>query len=194
MADELDRAASELRVWFSSLLGLCDRTVFAVSTQEAHRQAAMLGVLTRNAKTLIHGALDSGGDLYTPLCFVLAAACRRLGLEPGDREWRSAIKNVLRLKHELGSVRDQAALPVGSAAAIFKEQLDEALVNAGVTDRPTILDRHNRDLALGLAVNWGLRFLVAYALELSVAAPEAEHDVRDLGWVRQAVRRVQHAA
>jgi hypothetical protein len=194
MTADLERAAGELCSWFSQLLALCDRTVFAVSTHEPHRQAAVLGVLTRNAKIIVHGELDAAGALYTPLCFVLGAACRRLGVEPSDRQWLSAISNVLRLEEQLRDAGATMALAIGTPAGIFKQQLDEALINAGVTDRPTILDRHNRDLALGLGLNWGLRFLVAYALEAGPQAQDNAPDARDLRWVKHTVRQGQLAA
>ncbi|MBI5515221.1 MAG: hypothetical protein HY909_15700 [Deltaproteobacteria bacterium] len=191
--DAEERAAVELRDWFNGVLSLCDRTVFAVATREPHRQAAVLSVLTRNAKAIVHGELDRGGALYTPLCFVLAAACRRLDLAPGEREWLSAIKNVHRLEGQLREVGEASAWPVGTPASIFKQHLDEALVNAGVTDRPTILDHHNRQLALGLAANWGLRFLVAYAME-TPSRPGAPTEAQDLAWVRRAVAQAGKAA
>jgi hypothetical protein len=190
----LEQTASELQVWFQNLLVLCDRTVFAVATHEPHKQAAVLGVLTRNAKMIVHGELDQAGALYTPLCFTLAAACRRVGVDPGEREWLSAIKNVFRLEGQLREVVGAVVWPVGTPASIFKEQFDEALINAGVTDRPTILDAHNRQLALGLAVNWGLRFLVAYALEMKLPASDTTAKAQDLGWVRQAIEHAKHAA
>jgi hypothetical protein len=189
---ELEQTALELKAWFLNLLALCDRTVFAVATHEPHKQAGVLGVLTRNAKVIVHKDLDRAGELYTSLYFMLAAACRRLGVEPGAREWLSAIKNVLRLEKQIREVAKTAALPTGTPASIFKAQLDEALINAGVTDRPTILDHHNRELALGLAVNWGLRFLVAYALEIPPSGASAEAE--DLGWMRRAIEQARHIA
>ena len=191
--DDLDRAAIELRDWLKSVLGFCDRTQFAVATHEPHKQAAILGVLTMNAKLLVHSELDDAGALYTPLCFVLAAACRRLAVVPGEREWLSAIKNVHRLDLQLHEVIEASPWPVGSPASIFKQQLDEALTNAGVTDRPTILDHHNRQLALGLAVNWGLRFLVSYALETTPHSGKAT-EAQDLRWVQRVVEHTKQAA
>ncbi|MBL8680120.1 MAG: hypothetical protein JNK05_13175 [Myxococcales bacterium] len=191
--DALERAAVELRDWLKSIIDFCDRTVFAVAAHEPHKQAAILGVLTRNAKVVVHSELDDAGALYSPLCFVLAAACRRIGIVPGEREWLSAIKNVQRLEGQLREVDAAVAWPVGTPASLFKQHLDEALVNAGVTDRPTILDHHNRGLALGLAVNWGLRFLVAYALEARPSADDSKAGV-DLAVVRRAVELTKHAA
>jgi hypothetical protein len=192
MANKGEQAASELSAWFRTILALCDRTVFAISTHEPHRQAAVLAVLSRNAKIIIHGKADESGNLYTPLCFVLAGACRRINLEPGDREWFAAITNVSRIGEQLQLVGAAAVLPIGTPVTIFKQQLDEALVNAGVTDQPTILDHHNRDVALGLAINWGLRFLVAYAQE---SAPQASGSApRDLSWVKFVVQNAGRAA
>ena len=59
--DDLDRAAIELRDWLKTVLRFCDRTLFAVATHEPHKQAAILGVLTRNAKLLVHSELDDAG-------------------------------------------------------------------------------------------------------------------------------------
>jgi hypothetical protein len=142
----------------------------------------------------VHSELDPGGALYGPICFVLAASCRRLRIEPGEREWIAAIKNVLRLDARVREVAETAALPLGTPAAIFKQQLDEALVNAGVTDRPTILDRHNREVALGLAANWAMRFLIAYALETTEQAPDGVPTAHDLGWLRRTLWEARRAA
>jgi hypothetical protein len=81
---------------------------------------------------------------------------------------------------------ERFALVLGTPASILKELFCEALVNAGVTDRPTLLTEKNRSASLGLAVNWGLRLIIAYALLLPPARlPRSQ--VRDLRWVRSLV-------
>lgn len=180
----LDEPARELHAWLKSVLHACDSSIFALASSEEHRAATILHVLTRNAKTLVNGVIGREGALYPPLCFTLAASCRRLGIEPSARNWRAALQNVLSAgPWDTGEV----GLSMGTPAEIFKGLMDEALINAGVTDRPTILNDENRRAALGLAVNWGMRFLLAYALE---AAPKRTHkrgEVHDLRWVRGLV-------
>lgn len=181
---------AELDRWFKSLQGLCDLHLFSVSPSEGHRDAAILGTLTRNGRILVESKLDRAGNLYTPLCFVLAAAARRLRAEVTPRHWRAALEAVQVAGRQLGSgdAADGADLGVvfGTPAGVFKNLMDEALVNAGVTGHPTILDHENRQLALGLAVNWGLRFLIAYALEATDA--RRHRGARDLPWIRELVR------
>jgi hypothetical protein len=181
------RVAETMNAWFHDLLGVCDHVLFDISTDERHRKAATLNVLARNAKVLIVGEVDERGDLFLPLCFTLAAACRRLDVEPNAGQWLAAVENVI----SFGPRMDAAAraLPAMglrqmSAAMVFKQHLDEALVNAGVTDRPTILDQRSRVRSLGLAVNWGMRFLLSYAQETSGEAPSRPPDARDLPWIR----------
>ncbi|WP_437485667.1 hypothetical protein WME75_01510 [Sorangium sp. So ce1014] len=189
--NDADRAAEELTGWFGDLLRLCDATVFAVASEPAHRKAAVLGVLTRNAKRLYERESDSTGKLFTPLCLVLASACRSLDLVPDAGQWKAAIENVLVLGPQLRKVVTNMPVIVsvaGSPAALLKEHLDESLAQAGVTDRATILDHRNRRIALGLAINWGMRFLVAYALE-TTDPPEADAiSTRGLSWIRKIIQ------
>lgn len=178
--------------WFRDLLRLCDQVFFGISTNKRHRQAAILNVLAHNAKILVASEMDKHGELFMPLCLTLAAACRRLDVEPHAGQWRSAVENVLQLELRLRaaapSLPSLGFSPITSAA-IFKQHLDEALVNAGVTDRPTILDQHNRRLSMGLAANWGMRFLLAYALETSGDPAGRPADARDLSWIRALLGR-----
>lgn len=173
--------AIEVSRWFERTLELCDRALF-VGGDEAHRQAAALGTLTRNARMLVQGEIDAEGKLYTPLVLTLASTCRRLQLTPGPKEWLAAIRNVLELGPRLQEVSEAAPwLVPGRSVEVFKRQMDEALSQAGVTDQPTILARENRRIALGLALNWGMRTLVAYAREQPPGAPTGK---QDLAWLR----------
>jgi len=52
-----------------------------------------------------------------------------------------------------------------------------------MTRQPTILDAANRRVALGLAVNWGMRFVVAQSALL------AGHEINDVG-AREVVEAV----
>jgi hypothetical protein len=74
-------------------------------------------------------------------------------------------------------------------ALLFKQELDEALVQAGLANPPIYPDSENRNIALGLAINWGIRFLLAYAQE---CAPHlAVSRRRDLAWVARQLDKPQ---
>lgn len=185
--ERLAAAAAELANWFSDIVRLWSSAYFDWSTSPAHRDAAVLEVLSRNAKTIVEAPLDAHGDLYKPLTLTLAAACRRHGVVPTARHWLSALQNVLEVRSRVASAgADRFALPLGTAASLFKDLFCEALVHAGVTDRRTILVEENRRASLGLALNWGLRFLLAYALEIK-AAPPRGRKARDLRWVHSLI-------
>lgn len=185
----LTSAASELADWFSDIVRLWSSIYFDWSTSTAHRNAAILEVLSRNAKLVIEAPLDPRGDLYQPLTLALAAACRRHGVVPAPKHWLAALRNVLEVRSRVASAgAERFALPFGTAAGFFRDLFCEALIHAGVTDRPTILVEQNRRASLGLALNWGLRFLLAYALEMR-PVPGRGSGARDLRWVHALVRR-----
>jgi hypothetical protein len=128
------RVAETMTEWFREVLRLCDQVFFGVSTDERQRKAAIMNTLARNAKILVESDIDEAGEIFMPLCLVLSAACRRLDVEPGAGQWRAAVENVLRLKRQLrAEERSLASLGLSqmTSAAVFKEHLDEALVNAG---------------------------------------------------------------
>ena len=183
----LSAIAAELADWFSEIVRLWSSVYFEVSTSPAHRDAAILEVLSSNAKTIVEAPLDSDGALYKPLTLALTAACRRHGVVPNARHWLAALENVFELRRRVASTdAGRFALPLGTAASLFKDLFCEALVNAGVTDRRTILVEENRRASLGLALNWGLRFLLAYSLEIK-PAPARGHKARDLRWVHSLI-------
>lgn len=183
----LTSAAGELADWFNDIVKLWSSIYFDWSTSAAHRDAAILEILSRNAKVIIEAPLDPRGDLYQPLTLALAAACRRHGVVPRPKHWLAALKNVLEVRSRVASAgAERFALPFGTAAGFFKDLFCEALIHAGVTDRPTILVEQNRRASLGLAMNWGLRFLLAYALEIRPAR-RRDRRTRDLRWVHALV-------
>ena len=185
--ERLEAAAAELADWFGDIVRLWSSMYFDWSTSPAHRDAAILEVLSRNARTIIEAPLDSHGDLYKPLTLALTAACRRHGVVPTARHWLAALQNVMEVRGRVASAGAQRfALPCGTAASLFKDLFCEALVHAGVTDRPTILVEENRRASLGLALNWGLRLLLAYALETRPARSR-RRKARDLRWVHSLV-------
>lgn len=183
----IEGVAAELAGWFAEVARLWNAAYFEGSTSPEHREAAVFEILSRNAKAIIEAPLDSQGDLYRPLTLALTAACRRVGVVPTAKHWRSALQNVHEVRSRIASAdAGRFALPLGTPASLFKDLFCEALVHAGVTDRPTILVEENRRVSLGLAVNWGLRFLIAYALELQPPRPR-RREVRDLGWVHSLI-------
>ena len=188
MKAQIDSAANNLRDWFEDLLQLCDQTVFATAQSLEHRGLAIFGVLTRYAKILVESRIDRAGALYQPLCFGLAAACRKLDIVPGAEHWTAALKNLQGLGENLrDAAGSKLGLELGTPASLFKAEMDEALANAGVTERPTLFDGGSRNLALGLAVNWGMRFLLAYAVEVKPIKPR-EDGAKDLGWLSRLTR------
>lgn len=177
-------AAEQLHGWFHNVLRLTDKGFFSIVPEGPHRGAVVLDVLTRNARIVAESDIDSKGKLYSPLCFFLAAACRKLRASLGVGHWRAAVDNVVHLQEQTVSTRTESAtvgLEVGGPARLFKQQLDEAIIQAGLAGSPSYLDRENREIALGLAINWGIRFLLAYALECGRAL--ADSNRQDLAWV-----------
>ena len=185
--ERLTAVAAQLAGWFTDIVRLWSTLYFEWSTSAAHRDAAILEILSHNAKIVLDAPLDSQGHLYKPLTLALVAACRRHGVTPTARHWLAAIRNVLEVRRRTASVAARPlALAIGTPASVFKDLFGEALIQAGVTDRPTVLVEENRRASLGLAVNWGLRLLVAYALEIRPARSQARGP-RDLRWVRSLV-------
>jgi hypothetical protein len=188
MHDSARAVADELCQWFRSILHVADERVFGIAPDGPHREAVILDVMRRNARVLFESDLDRQGKLYTPLCLFLSAGCRRLNTSLGTGHWRAALDNVTQLQRQLEQTHAESAtvgLDIGSPAALFKQQLDEALNQAGLAGRVTYLDRPSRDVAVGLAVNWGMRFLLAYALDSTHAA--SRHSRKDLSWIANLV-------
>jgi hypothetical protein len=187
MADE--KLAAELRNWFTDIVRLWSSVCFDWSSSPQHRDAAILEILSGNAKLLLHASLDRRGDLYRPLTLSLAAICRRFDVVPTQRHWLAALRSVEELRRRIDSAEsERLALAVGTPASILKELFGEALVNAGVTDCATLLVEENRQVSLGLALNWGLRLLIAYALEISPTRSRVSQ-VHDLRWLRSLLAR-----
>lgn len=189
-ANGTTEVAAQLWDWFNSILRLTDKTLFSMVPEGPHRDAIVLDVLLRNARTLVESKLDQQGNLYSPVCLLLAAACRKLGVSLTTGHWESAVDNVVRLRQQTaGALSETEAfgLEIGGPASLFKQQLEEALINAGLAGS-AYLDRENRDIALGLATNWGMRFLLAYALECRDLAIGT--DRKDLPWMAELLRTV----
>ena len=182
-------AAAELRGWFQTIEGLTDESVFGILPGGPHREAIVLDTLKRNARILWQTSLDKSGQLYSPLCFFLAAACRKLGVTLGVGHWQAALENVIELERRSAANRAKSAtvgLATTSPAEFFKQEFDEAVRQAGIAGTPSFLDVEDRQIGLGLAVNWTLRLLLAYAVECSPSEPPST--IKDLAWLSFIVR------
>lgn len=183
----VEMAAQELHYWFQGVMEVTDAGLFGIVPEGPHRAAVILDVLTRNARLLSDAQRDAKGKLYTPVTLVLAAGSRKLEVPLRRGHWRAAVENVLELQARVSAgLPARVALDLGSPADVFLAQLKDALRQAGLTDVPTYLDDENRRIALGLAVNWGMRFLLAYALECR--APAKRSELQDLAWIAKTLK------
>ena len=176
-------AADALHEWFRSVVRIADKSWFSMAPEGPHRNAIVLDVLTRNARTLASKEVDREGTLYSPLSYFLAAASRQLRAPLGLGHWEAAVENVNLLRLQMTSAREESSrmgLELGSPAQLFKQELDEAIRHAGLSGKPSFLGKQDREIALGLAVNWGLRFLLAYALECD---RHPDPGRKDLTWI-----------
>jgi hypothetical protein len=179
----VDSTAAELDAWFASLAELSAKA-FGWH-RESHGAAASLHVLRRQAERLRSSRLAEDGASYTALCLFLAAACRTLGLRLETRHWLAALRNVceqrrLELKNELG-------IAFGSPSERFKTLFDDAIDAAGLGVQATVLAPKNQKVALGLAVNWGMRTLLAYAAETGPRQARGPRSRHDLTWLATLV-------
>jgi hypothetical protein len=187
-ATDPQSVALQLHEWSESVLRLTEESLFGVAPEGPHRDAVVLDTLKRNARILSQAELDNEGRLYGPLCFFLAAACRRLGTSLAAGHWRAAMNNVIDLQNRLVSTRDESyavGLDMGSPAVVFKREFDEAIRQSGLVGGASYLGKEDREVALGLAIHWGMRLLIAYASECSGSKAS---DRRDLAWVGSVVR------
>jgi len=78
MEPQFDDIAAELTEWFDSVFDLTQESLFGIAPEGPHRDAVVVDSLIRNARIIYRAELDREGKLYSPLCFFLTAACRRL--------------------------------------------------------------------------------------------------------------------
>src|SRR6266567_1837892 len=97
----LNAVAHELNEWFHSVQRFTDASLFSMAPEGPHRDAVVLDALRRNARIISQSELDREGKLYSPLCFFLAAACRKLGTSLGVGHWRAALDNVVHLQERI---------------------------------------------------------------------------------------------
>ena len=188
MENHPEAVAEQLRDWFRSILHFTGESLFSIVPEGPHRDAVVLDVLKRNARILSEAELDSKGKLYSPLCFFMAAACRKLGTSLGVGHWRAALDNVVHLQHRIVSARaesEMVGLEIGSPAVLFKQELGEAINQAALAGGVSYLNKEDRQIALGLAINWGMRLLLAYALECCRSITSSNR--KDLAWIANLV-------
>jgi hypothetical protein len=187
--------AEQLHTWFDEILRLADESIFSIAPEGAHREAVLLDVLKMNARILSESTLDQDGKLYSRLCMFLAAAVRKLRIPLGRGHWQAALDNVVQLRRRVISASEESAIlgvEIGGPALLFKQQFDQAVEQTGLGGRPSYLTKENRDIALALAVNWGIRLLLAYALEAVPA--ETRSNRKDLHWVATILRPLVNAS
>ena len=186
MQGDLAAAAEQLNDWFRSIVHSTGESRFGIVPEGPHRDA-VLDVLKSSARILSQAELDSTGALYSPLCFFLAAACRKLGTSLGAGHWRAALDNVVHLQHQIVNARaesEMVGLEVGSPAVLFKQELGEAINQAALAGGVSYLNKEDCQVALGLAINWGMRLLLAYALE---CPSMTRSNRKDLAWIADLV-------
>ena len=187
-ATDPQSVAGQLHDWFESILRLTEESLFGVAPEGPHRDAVVLDTLKRNAPILSQAELDNEGKLYGHLCFFLAAACRRLRTSLAAGHWRAAMNNVIDLQNRLVSSRNESyavGLDIGTPAVVFKREFDEVIHQSGLAGSASYLGKEDREVALALAVNWGMRLLIAYALECSRSK---DSNRKDLAWVGSVVK------
>jgi hypothetical protein len=192
MGIESKAVANELNEWFQSVQQLTEAAIFNIAPDGPHREAVVLDTLRRNGRTLHKAKLDPNGKLYSPLCFFLVAACRYLRTNLGIGHWLAALDNVRDVQKQLASSRSDSmyvGLDFGTPATLFKAELDEAIRQAGLIDGTSFLRKEDRQVAIGLAINWGIRLLLAYALQSSTNDIEA-NERKNLSWLGGLVRLV----
>jgi hypothetical protein len=183
---DLNAAANELSDWFQSVQRLTDAGLFSIAPEGPHRDAVVLDALRRNARIVYGAELNADGKLYSPLCFFLAAACRHLRASLGVGHWRAALANVRDLQQRLAHSRSESVsigLDLGTPATLFKAEFDEAIRQAGFVDETSFLSKEDRQIAIGLAINWGMRLLLAYAVV--TPRPDQPSEKKDLAWLRE---------
>ena len=181
-------ASHELNEWFQSVLRLTEASLFSIAPEGQHRDAVVLDALRRNARIVYESKLGPDGKLYSPLCFFLAAACRQLHTSLGVGHWRAAVDNVRNLQQRSASSRADSVdvgLDIGTPATLFKAEFEEAIRQTGLIDGTSFLSKEDRQVALGLAINWGVRLLLAYAAETPRPAKPSER--KDITWLAERI-------
>jgi hypothetical protein len=176
--------AGELAEWFDSVSELTQRSLFGIAPEGPHRDVVVVDSMIRNARAIYRAELGKAGEIYSPLCFFLTAACRHLGVRLSAGHWRAAVKNVCEAQQLPGL--ETFGLALGTPAYRFKAEFDAAIEQAGLVDRTSLLNKEDRKVAIGLGVNWAMRLLLACALDYANPIESAGH--RDFAWLATRVQ------
>ena len=105
------------------------------------------------------------------------------------------MENVVRLQGTPLSARAESAivgLEFSGPVAIFKQEFEEAINQSAVAGGASFLNKENRQIALGLAVHWGMRLLLAYASDCSGLKNDPTR--KDLAWVANLMGPLLHSS
>src|ERR1035438_6193544 len=152
---QFDRLAAELTEWFDSVFELTQKSLFGIAPEGPHRDAVVVDSMIRHGRIIYRAALDREGKLYSALCFFLVAACRYLGARLAAGHWRAALNNLCQSQQVPGL--ETFGLPVGDPAHQFKAELDDAIEQAGLIDRVSLLNKEDRKVAIGLGINCAIQ-------------------------------------
>ena len=176
--------AVELSQWFESVSGLTEKNLFSIAPEGPHRDAIAMDSMIRNARVVYRAELDSEGKLYSPLCFFLVAACHHLRVHLGAGHWRAALQSLCSAKEVPGL--ESFGLSLGTPASRFQAELNAAVEQSGFLGGASLLSKEDRKVAVGLAVNWAMRLLLAYAADYP--KPDETSGRQDFAWLAAQVR------
>ncbi len=181
---QIDSLAAELAEWLDSVSDLSQRSLFGITPQGPHRDAVVVDTMIRNGCAIFRSELLIGSTLYSALCFFLVATCHHLGVRLTAGHWKAALESLHQSQRLPGL--ETFGLPLGTPAAQFKAQLDSTLEQAGLIDRTSLLNKEDRKVAIGLAINWAMRLLLASAADYPNPVESPAH--KDFAWLANRVQ------
>ena len=156
-------AARNLGEWSDELLASIEAVRVAIARDDRLRRVALEDDLVVQSRKLARDP-GKGESTFLIACRILGTACLTLGFRPLPAHWQAALEVVEALRESLAAAVP-ASIDFGTPGTLFRQHFLLALENAGYAEIPSFLDDHDRKIALGQAVNWGLRFVIAHALE-----------------------------
>lgn len=176
-----DRIALELSRWFEEGLTCYEGVTSGLAGGDPSRARLVAhGAIERAAQKLVaRSAEQDRSALFSSTCILLGAASQLLGLRVTPENWKAALENVLELEPKLSEAQAAGFGIPACTSALFLEELGTQLDHAGFVRAPSDLNEANRRRALALAINFGLRFLVAIGLEPSSHSDPAYQRFKD---------------